>query len=998
MNLTDANNPGLEEGSTLCGYKIRKILELPEIQSIYYELEHGRTHARHIHISSGDTENTFSVALKTVPRDSTGVAHILEHTALCGSVNYPVRDPFFSMMKRSLSTFMNALTASDWTMYPFCTQNRKDFYNLMAVYLDSVFFPRLDRLSFKQEGHRLEFEPDPNDPGRSRLTFKGVVYNEMRGALSSPDQVMARSILNALYPDTTYGYNSGGNPLEIPDLTHEQLIAFHRRHYHPSNAYFYTYGNLPLEDHLRFIDETILTHFNTIDPETEVPSQPRWDAPRTAEYTYPLEPSEDDGRKCQICLAWLTADIRESFEILVLTILEQVLLGNPGSPLRKALLDSGIGSTLSDGTGFDAENKDTMFACGLKDVAADAGDALERLIFDTLREIADKGIEERLVESAIHQIEFYRKEVTNTPFPYGLKLLLRFSGDWLHDGDPAIALQFDSLMERLQEERKKPGFLEGRIRQYFLDNPHRVRLRLRPDPEQAERENRILSEKLKAIEARLSPADIEAIDNDTRQLIELQEAREDLSCLPTLEREDIPPSVESVLPAGDKQSPPVTLYEQPTVGILYLTAVLGVSSLPEELLDLLPFFCYSLTRMGTPSHEPADISQLIDLYTGGMSLSVNAGSRFAEDPESSCLPVVTFNSKCLSRNRENMFALAEELLVTVAFSDTALLKRLLMEYRAEMESSVVSSGHRYAISLAARNFTLANALNEKWHGIHQLETIKAITEDLSEANLSEIAGRLHQLRDRLFRGGEMKVALIGEKPDLGPAMDQVAELARKMEMEKGSADHFSAPSMLHLPDALPREGWSTSSAVSFVASVFKTVRMDHEDAPALAVISKALRSMFLHREIREKGGAYGGFAAYQPENGLFYFGSYRDPHIINTLNVYEAASTFIIAGDYTDENIKEAILQVCADIDRPDPPGPAAGKAFYRRLINLSDETRRQFKQKLVQLDRETVLRTAQRYFGPGKAPSAVAVISNETNLVAANRQLSGNPLELRHI
>ncbi|MFO7838767.1 MAG: insulinase family protein [Desulfosalsimonadaceae bacterium] len=996
MTTKDANNPELSEDASLCGYQVQRIIELPEIQSIFYELVHSRTRARHIHISNQDKENSFSVALKTVPWDSTGVAHILEHTVLCGSVHYPVRDPFFSMMKRSLSTFMNALTASDWTMYPFCTQNRKDFYNLLGVYLDSVFFPRLDRLSFKQEGHRLEFEPDPQQPDKQRLTYKGVVYNEMKGALSSPDQVMARSILHALYPDTTYSCNSGGNPMEIPDLTHEQLLAFHRRHYHPSNAYFYTYGNFPLKDHLAFIDETILRHFSAIDPETEVPSQPRWDTPGTADYTYPIEAAEDDGRKCQICLAWLTADIRESFEILVLTILEQVLLGNPGSPLRKALLDSEIGSTLSDGTGFDPENKDSMFACGLKDVAADAGEAIERLIFDTLHRIVEEGIDERLVESAIHQIEFHRKEVTNSPFPYGLKLLLRFSGDWFHDGDPALALQFDSLLEKLQQKRKEPGFLEAKIRQYLIDNPHRVRLRLSPDPEQAERENRMIAEKLRAVEKELTQEDLESIQKDTQRLIELQESEEDLSCLPTLEREDIPPLVVSVPAREERREPPAVFYEQPTVGILYFSAVMDLESLPEDLLPLLPFFCYCFTRMGTRQHDPSDISQLIDLYTGGMSLSINAGSRFAEPQEPSCLSVMTFNSKCLSRNTGNMFGLAADLLTSVAFSDTELLKRLLMEYRAEMESAVVANGHRYAISLAARGFTLSAALNEKWHGIHQLETIKKITAELSGGRLNAIAEQMHQIRDILFTGGKIKTALIGEKADLDEAAGHVDTLCQKL--GKTWAGSFHPPAYLRLPEEMPREGWSTSSAVSFVARVFPAVRMDHPDAPVLAVISKALRSMFLHREIREKGGAYGGFAAYQPETGLFYFGSYRDPQIINTLKVYEAAAEFITSGDYSDENVKEAILQVCADIDRPDPPGPAAAKDFYRRLINLSDETRRRFKERLVQLDKQTVLETAQTYFGPKKSAAAVAVISNKTELEKANQQLRENPLELHRI
>lgn len=996
----DENNPGLAEGQSLCGYEIRRIVELPEIQSVYYELRHSRTGTRHIHISCKDTENTCSVMLKTIPRDSTGVAHILEHTVLCGSVHYPVRDPFFSMMKRSLSTFMNALTASDWTMYPFCTQNRKDFYNLMAVYLDSVFFPKLDRLSFKQEGHRLEFEPDPQQPDQPRLTYKGVVYNEMKGALSSPDQVMGRSILNALYPDTTYSNNSGGDPMEIPKLTHDDLIEFHRRHYHPSNAFFYTYGNLPLKDHLAYIDETVLAHFDAIDPQTEVPSQPRWEAPKTAEYTYPIDPSEDDGRKCQICLGWLTADIRESFEILVLNILEQVLLGNPGSPLRKALLDSEIGSSLSDGTGLDSENKDSMFACGLKDVAPDAGDAIERLIFDTLQEVVDQGIEERLVESAIHQIEFYRKEVSNTPFPYGLKLLLRMSGDWLHDGDPALALQFDSLLDRLNEERKKPGFLEERIRSYFIDNPHRVRLRLSPDPEKAERENQKLAEELKALEKKLSPDEIAAIQNDARQLMDLQEAREDLSCLPTLERDDISPDIQTVAPSADHETPPASEYEQATVGILYFSAVMDLEALSEDLIPLLPLFCYTLTRMGTPTHSPSDISQLIDLYTGGMSLSVNAGSRFSdappENPEKNCLPIVSFNSKCLSRNIDPMFDLIEEVLAGVDFSDKALLKRLLMEYRADMESAVVANGHRFAISLAARGYTLSNVLNEKWHGIHQLETLKEMSASLADDQLAAISDKLAAIRDKLFQGGKLKAALIGEKPDLEAGMHRLDGLARKL--EKKASDEFRLPAGIHLPEALPREGWSTSSAVSFVASVFKTVRMDHPDAPALGVISKMLRSMFLHREIREKGGAYGGFAGYQPENGLFYFGSYRDPHIINTLNVYDAAAEFITGGDYTDENIKEAILQVCADIDRPDPPGPAAAKAFHRRLIHLSDETRRQFKKRLIELDRETVLETARTYFGPERGSGAVAVISSETALKEANERLGEKGLKLFHI
>ncbi len=377
-HIEDPRNPGLEVGQHILDYRIVKIEPLKEIAAVYYALKHLKTGATHVHISRIDEENTFSVAFKTVPKDSTGVAHILEHTVLCGSHKFPVRDPFFSMLKRSLSTFMNAFTASDWTMYPFSTQNRKDFYNLMEVYLDAAFFPKLDRLSFKQEGHRLEIEDPKQDetPNDLSLVYKGVVYNEMKGAMSSPDQVMARSILKSLYPATTYRFNSGGEPSVITSLTYEQLKAFHEQHYHPSNAFFYTYGNLPLRDHLAFIQEKTLQRFNEIAPDTEVDSQPRWDQPQSVTYSYPFNPNEDPTRKCQVCVAWLTADIEDSFEILTLTLLEQILLGNAASPLKKALIDSGLGSALCDGCGFDADNRDSLFLGGLKDVERSSADKI----------------------------------------------------------------------------------------------------------------------------------------------------------------------------------------------------------------------------------------------------------------------------------------------------------------------------------------------------------------------------------------------------------------------------------------------------------------------------------------------------------------------------------------------------------------------------------------------------------------------------------------------
>jgi hypothetical protein len=991
----DTNNPDIQKAADSFGYLIHKVIRLEEINSFLYLLEHTNTGARHAHISNNDKENTFGVAFKTVPSDSTGVAHILEHTALCGSRKFPVHDPFFSMLKRSLNTFMNAFTASDWTMYPFSTQNKKDFYNLLDVYLDSAFYPNIEDLSFKQEGHRIEIEEDPEDTASPKLVYKGVVYNEMKGAMSSPNQVMARSILNALYPETTYSYNSGGDPAVIPRLTYDQLKSFHRRHYHPSNAFFYTYGNLPLIEHLNFINDKILCHFKRIDPGTDVPLQPRWHRSRIKQYLYPLDQNEDPSKKCQVCVAWLTADIKNAFEILVLAILEKILLGNAASPLRKALIDSNLGSSLCDGTGFDGDNRDTMFVCGLKDVAESDGSKIETIIFDVLSDLRENGIDKQIIETAIHQLEFRRKEITNTPYPYGIKLFLTFAASWFHGGDPEKILKFDEDLKRLRFEMDKGPFLENRIHTYFLDNPHRVLLTLVPDQTMEQKERERVDTELGNILTRITPSELEKIKTDTQALRQLQEGVEDVSCLPTLALDDIPPSVERVKAAASSSSTSTFCYAQPTSGIFYFLAVAGSGLLSKKQIPLVPLFCHAFTKIGTSVHHYTELARLIDAYTGGMSLSYHARTGF--DGAAQCLPFIVFNAKCLVRNQDKMFEIIDELLNNFEFSDQVRLKSLLLEYRAGMESMIIQNGHRLAMSLAARNFSLSNALNETWSGIHQLQTIKTITKELSDDNLNAVSQALKGIGKTLFTQGNLKIALIGEEHVLSAASSSTLSIQEKLGKGPEHSARFNGfgPPEMGVVHEIPREGWSTSSAVSFVASAFETVRMVHEDAPALSVISKILRSMYLHREIREKGGAYGGFAIYSPEDGIFYFGSYRDPHIVSTLKAYDGARNFIRSGHFSHEDIKEAVLQVCSEIDKPDPPGPAAKKAFFRQIVSLSDDMREHFKKQLLVMTREKVVNAAEKYFAGPIDRQAVAVLSNSEKLKTANESLAPNLLKI---
>ena len=525
-----------------------------------------------------------------------------------------------------------------------------------------------------------------------------------------------------------------------------------------------------------------------------------------------------------------------------------------------------------------------------------------------------------------------------------------------------------------------------------------MRLTLTPDQLMEQNEKDRVATELDKIRAALTNTELNKIREDAEALRRLQEQKDDMSCLPTLALSEIPPTVQSVRASTSPDPIPAVCYEQPTSGIFYFSAVAGSGLLPKPLLPLVPIFCHAFSKIGTSINDYIEMAKRIDAYTGGIGCSCHVRTRF--DDQGTCLPFVSFNGKCLDRNQEKMFEIIEELFCQFDFSDLDRLKSLLLEYRAAMESMIIQNGHRLAMSLASRNFSTACSLSETWNGIHQLQIIKQLTDDLSSNQLNTIAEKLYNIGQHLLTSNNLKMAIIGEGSAIDIAGSSVALIQNRLDKkpEAPNAIHGFFSPEIDLVDDIPREGWGTSSAVSFVASTFQTVRLEHNDAPALSVISKMLRSLYLHREIREKGGAYCGVAIYNSENGLFHFGSYRDPHIVSTLKKYEDAQTFIASGNYSDEDVKEAILQVCSDIDKPDPPGVASRKAFYRSIVSLSDEMRNRFKNKLLALTRDKIINTAKKYFAKRDKRQAVAVISSEERLNAANEKLGDKSLKLYRI
>src|SRR5216684_7840588 len=439
------------------GYTIVRREPLERLEGTFIELVHERTGARHIHIECADDNNAFAVSFPTVPKDSTGVAHILEHVVLAGSRRFPVRDPFFSMTRRSLATFMNALTSSDSTTYPFSTRNAKDYMNLLLVYLDAAFFPLLEEDSFKQEGIRFEFE-NPADP-KSGLRYKGVVFNEMKGAMATPQAAMQRNLGRTLFPGLTYANVSGGDPEHIPDLTWDHLRRFHAEHYHPSNAYFYTYGNQPLDRTLALIEEKALSQFEPFAIDTTIANVTRFSKPVASVEPYPAAAGEDNSRKGQALVGWVTVPAVDSFRLLAMRVLSEVLLGNSGSPLRKALIDSKLGSALADGSGFQDDYKETVFGAGLKGIDIDDSEKVQRVVLDTLERLSQDGVDAAQVDATIHRLEFEKRERSNAGFPYALKVLFNFLGPYTYRGDPYSPLNLDADLEHLEQARREGRFV-----------------------------------------------------------------------------------------------------------------------------------------------------------------------------------------------------------------------------------------------------------------------------------------------------------------------------------------------------------------------------------------------------------------------------------------------------------------------------------------------------------------------------------------------------------
>jgi len=941
--------------ATIGGYTVVRREPLERLEGTYLELEHERTGARHIHVECPDDNNAFAVFFPTVPKDDTGVAHILEHVVLAGSQKFPVRDPFFSMTRRSLATFMNAFTSADWTMYPFSSRNAKDYLNLLEVYLDATFFPRLSEDSFKQEGIRFEFE-DPADP-TSGLRYKGVVFNEMKGALASPQAAVQRLVGRALFPQLTYEHISGGDPEHIPDLTWDHLRKFHAVHYHPSNAYFYTYGDKPLEETLAMIEENVLKHFERIQVDTSIPDVKRFTKPIREVEPYPAMAGEDNTRKAQALVAWVTVPTGDSFSLLAMKVLAEVLLGNAGSPLRKALIDSKLGTAMADGSGLQDDYRETVFGAGLKDIAPEDAEKVEKVVLDTLYRIVDEGVDQAQVDAAIHHLEFEKRERSNAGFPYALKVLFTTLAPYYYGGDPYDALNFDADLARLERDRTESRFFEGLIQTELLDNQHRGLLTVIPDTELEERKRRKELDRLAAVEATLSEADKARIVAEALRIKLDQEAKQDLSTLPTLELTDIPMKFEDVLsreaPVGAARS---EFFPLPTNGVTYIDIRSDFSALSADEKDLLPLFGRALTQSGAAGQDYVEIAKRIAAYTGGIGAAAQVQSLAGSEDY---LQSFVISGKALDRNAKPFIDLMTDLTARLEI-EPSRLREIIAETATRLESSIANLGFQFAILLAQAKLSSEGALNDRLQGIGMLHVMRDLAK-LEDGDLEGVVKKLDAIRTKLFRKESVALVVTCEESMIETLKPLLAAFDGAL---PGGATN-------RLPEKPPRldavtEARTAPLPVAFNVRIYKTVRYQDPDAPVLLVLANYLRDTFLHRELREKGGAYGGYAQANTGGGSFYFGSYRDPNIVRTFDTYDAAVRWVTDGEIEPEALKEAILGACGDVDPLESPDIKGRREAINKLTGFNRAEREKFKQRLLTVTAADLRRVTNTYLVEG--------------------------------
>ncbi|XP_034946159.1 presequence protease, mitochondrial [Chelonus insularis] len=941
------------KGDLIHGFVLDEIARVDEMFLDAIRLTHLSTGAQYLHLNRDDSNNVFSINFRTTPMDSTGLPHILEHMTLCGSNRYPVRDPFMKMLRRSLATFLNAMTGPDYTIYPFSTQNIKDFYNLQSVYADAVFKPLLREMDFRQEGWRLE-HADLNDK-KSSIIFKGVVFNEMKGVFNENQWVFTEKFLNLILPSHTYSVCSGGYPLDIPKLTHKALTDFHAKYYHPSNSRIFSYGNFPFENHLKFLNDNYFT-CDKIDPKmSSVPSESRWKVPRREHITCKIDPlASDPDKQSVIGIGFLCNDITDIQTTLELKILSELLLKGPNSAFYKSLVESGLSDGFGGFTGYDPQCRDSIFIVSLQGVKPENFQKIEQVFDETVNRVIDQGFGKDHVQAVLHGIEIRVKhQVSN----FGMNLLFNLTSLWNHDGNLIESMRINKAIENFRMQLQQDStYLNKLVEKYLKNNQHQLVLTMSPDDEYESKlktaEEKLLQSKLKEF----SSKELDQIYNNGLILRKDQEKEENLNILPTLKMEDLKKDVNRYATENIKVCEvPIQISIQPTNGVSYYRGILNTCDLSDDLKLLVPIFNNVISKMGTNSHDYRSFDRLCQLKTGGLHFSSHIAEKI--DSLTSYEEGILISSYCLDKNTDDMWKLWIELFNEVNLEDATRFETLIKILAADLSQGIADSGHIYVMNSAASLISPIAKYKESISGLEFVGRMKRMVQNKEFVTVLEKIKAIsqHVLNKEHFRtaintSNEKNIILKGlhefyQSIDGIPNVETVklTQNNQKSNVEKGV--HHVMP-------------YNTN----YTSKTILTVPYSHPDHACLRILAKLISSVYLLKEVREKEGAYGSGATISTE-GVFTFFSFRDPNSTKTFDTFDKTYDFLKSFHFKHTDLDESKLGVFQNIDAPIAPGDRGMTKF---ITGLTDDDIQMQRIRLKNVTKEDVLRVAEKYLRPG--------------------------------
>lgn len=913
------------------GFLLEQIQPLPDIHATGFLFSHQQSGARLYYIKTEDDNKVFSITFKTPPEDDCGTPHILEHSVLCGSRKYGVKDPFNELAKGSLHTYLNALTYGDKTMYPVASRNEKDLMNMMDVYLDAVFYPRIDEIKeiFLQEGWHYEWDKE------GALSISGVVYNEMKGALSDPEAILQNCIARSLFKSSIYGLESGGDPDCIPDLSYEQFLAFHKKYYHPSNSFLYLYGDMDAAKQMEYIDKEYLSHFHKTSIDTDIALDNPMEKSVTVYDTYPVEIVKDDKQ------SFLSFNIKAGYctdpeRIMALQILDEILMETNASPLKKALIQSGI---VVDAEGWlDSSALEMTYSIVGKKANMQHLPKFQEIIEKTLQGIVENGVDRKLLDSCMQKFEFYYREEDFGSRPKGLTYCMQMMRNWLHGADPCQVLNYRQHFDKMKEQSHK-GYFEKLIQTLFIDNTQKSFVAIEPKAGKQTEMNNAFYEKMAQTKAAMSQEEIDAINADLKKLTAFQtkeETPEELSKIPMLAISDIDKSAETIsLHSSEKWGYPVLYSPLETNQIIYLQFLFDTSGLPERLLPYAGLLAHVLGKLDTERYSYDTLPVEIGLYTGGIHCTNDV---YSSNP-SSCKPFFAVNGKALVEKQQNLVDLLEEILLKTDFKSIENLKKIIGIAKIKREGQLLNNSHTIAILKSASAIATGSYRKDMAAGIglcHFLESL-----DLN--NMELIVSQLQETLSILLNKQNVTIAFACEKESAPAFLEILKKCVDKL------PDHATQKESLPFNAQPVRQAFTGSSKVQYNALCRNYLADGFTYSGAMRVLKTILDLEYLWNRVRVQGGAYGSGCNFL-RNGNFYFYSYRDPNIENTYEAYKNAGVFLEAFCSSAPALDKFILGAINALDQPKSNADKFDTALARYFDGVTDER--------LQTERDEILKT----------------------------------------